>query len=53
MRSIGNLAREAGFSFKALSVTYLGFWDPVADKQIVTLHCVVPRARVSAYANLV
>ena len=37
MRSIGNLAREAGFSFKALSVTYLGFWDPVAEKQIVTL----------------
>ena len=37
MRSIGNLAREAGFSFKALSVTSLGFWDPVAEKQIVTL----------------
>ena len=37
MRAIGNQAREAGFSFKALSVTSLGFWDPVAEKQIVTL----------------
>ena len=37
MRSIGNQAREAGFSFKALSVTSFGFWDPVAEKQIVTL----------------
>ena len=37
MRAIGNQAREAGFSFKALSVTSFGFWDPVAEKQIVTL----------------
>ena len=37
LRSIGNQAREAGFSFKALSVTSFGFWDPVAEKEIVKL----------------
>ena len=37
LRSIGNQAREAGFSFKALSVTSFGFWDPVAEKEIIKL----------------
>ena len=37
LRSIGNQAREAGFSFKALSVTSLGYWDPVAEREIVKL----------------
>ena len=37
MRSIRYLAREASFSFKALSVTSLGFWDLVAEKQIMML----------------
>ena len=30
LRNIGNEAREAGFSFKALSCTSFGFLDPVA-----------------------
>ena len=37
LRSIGNQAREAGFSFKALSVTSFGYWDPLAEKEIVKL----------------
>ena len=37
LRSIGNQAREAGFSFKALSVTSFGYWDPIAEKEIIKL----------------
>ena len=37
LRNIGNEAREAGFSFKALSCTSFGFWDPVAEREIVKL----------------
>ena len=37
MRNIGNQAREAGFNFKALSCTSFGFWDPVAEREIVKL----------------
>ena len=37
MRNIGNQAREAGFSFKALSCTSFGFWDPLAEKEIIKL----------------
>ena len=37
LRNIGNQAREAGFNFKALSCTSFGFWDPVAEREIVKL----------------
>ena len=37
LRNIGNQAREAGFSFKALSCTSFGFWDPLAEKEIIKL----------------
>ena len=37
LSNIGNQAREAGFSFKALSCTSFGFWDPVAEREIVKL----------------
>ena len=37
LRNIGNQAREAGFNFKALSCTSFGFWDPLAEREIVKL----------------
>ena len=37
LRNIGNQAREAGFSFKALSCSSFGYWDPVAEREIVKL----------------
>ena len=37
LRNIGNEAREAGFSFKVLSCTSFGFWDPLAEREIVKL----------------
>ena len=45
LRNIGNQAREAGFSFKALSCTSFGFWDPVAEREIVKL-CRAKSARL-------
>ena len=37
LRNIGNQAREEGFSFKALSCSSFGYWDPVAEREIVKL----------------
>ena len=45
LRNIGNQAREAGFNFKALSCTSFGYWDPVAEREIVKI-CRAKSARL-------
>ena len=37
LRNIGIQAREAGFSFKPLSCTSFGFWDPSAEREIIKI----------------